>query len=60
MHFIRSEKPGDIASIHKLNEIVCQWQGVPDEAFMIIILDKNKIEGISGVARYRDEFDEGM
>jgi putative acetyltransferase len=38
--------------------ITCQWEGVPDEAFMILIFDKMAIEGISGVARYRDEFDE--
>ena len=37
-----------------------QWDGVPDEAFMIMILDKNITQGISGVARYRDEFDEAM
>jgi putative acetyltransferase len=37
-----------------------QWDGVPDEAFMIRILDRAMMEGISGVARYRDEFDEAM
>ena len=37
-----------------------QWEGVPDEAFMVIILDDNVMQGISGVARYRDEFDEAM
>jgi putative acetyltransferase len=38
----------------------CQWDGVPDEAFMILILDEKAMEGISGVARYRSEFDEAM
>jgi putative acetyltransferase len=40
--------------------IRCQWEGVPDEAFMILILDEKAMEGISGVARYRIEFDEAM
>ena len=40
--------------------IRCQWEGVPDEAFMILILDEKAMEGISGVARYRSEFDEAM
>jgi len=37
-----------------------QWEGVPDEAFMILIFDKQTMAGVSGVARYRDEFDEAM
>jgi len=40
--------------------IRCQWEGVPDEAFMILILDEKAMEGISGVAQYRSEFDEAM
>jgi putative acetyltransferase len=40
--------------------ISCQWEGVPDEAFMIKILDEKAMEDISGVARYRSEFDEAM
>ena len=35
-----------------------QWVGVPDEAFMILILDRSAMKDISGVARYRSEFDE--
>jgi predicted N-acetyltransferase YhbS len=38
----------------------CQWEGVPDEAFMAIILDEEKMMGVTGVARYRDEFNEAM
>ena len=38
----------------------CQWEGVPDEAFMILIFDEEVMEGVSGVARYRDEFDDAM
>lgn len=41
-------------------DIKCQWEGVPDDAFMVMVLNKNKIKGISGVARYRDEFNEAM
>ncbi|MHB8059884.1 MAG: GNAT family N-acetyltransferase [Gaiellaceae bacterium] len=45
------------ASLHGLS---CQWEGIPDEAFMVLILDAAAMEGVSGVARYRDEFDEAM
>ena len=38
----------------------CQWDGVPDEAFMAIILNKSAMAGISGVAKYRSVFDEAM
>jgi len=34
-----------------------QWEGVPDEAFMVLVLDPVAMQGVSGVARYRDEFD---
>ena len=37
-----------------------QWEGVPDEAFMIRILDPAAMAGVQGVARYRDEFDESI
>ncbi len=37
-----------------------QWEGVPDEAFMVMIFDEQAMEGVSGVARYRVEFDEAM
>ncbi len=38
----------------------CQWEGVPDEAFMILCLDKSKSNNVSGIARYRGEFDEAL
>jgi putative acetyltransferase len=41
-------------------DLKCQWDGVPDEAFMVIILNKSTMHGISGVAKYRNEFDEAM
>lgn len=34
-----------------------QWEGVPDNAFMILWLDKSRINDMSGIAKYRDEFD---
>ena len=45
------------ASRHGLS---CQWEGVPDEAFMILILDEAAIAGVCGTIRYRDEFDQAM
>ncbi|MHC4678706.1 MAG: GNAT family N-acetyltransferase [Planctomycetota bacterium] len=36
-----------------------EWQ-VPDEAFMILILNKRTMKGISGVAKYREEWDEAV
>jgi putative acetyltransferase len=36
----------------------CQWEGVPDQAFMVLVLDRGAMAGIEGVARYREEFDE--
>jgi len=36
-----------------------EW-AVPDEAFMILLLDKSAMAGISGLARYRPEFAEAM
>lgn len=45
------------ASIYGLK---CQWEGLPDEAFMVIILNKSVMTGVSGVAKYRSEFDEAM
>jgi putative acetyltransferase len=42
-------------SVHGL---ASQWEGVPDAAFMVMILDANAMAGVSGVAKYRDEFNE--
>jgi putative acetyltransferase len=41
------------ASVHG---IACQWE-VPDEAFMVRILDPAAMAGAAGIARYRPEFD---
>jgi len=34
-----------------------QWDGVPDEAFMVKVFDPDVLPDGGGVARYRDEFD---
>jgi putative acetyltransferase len=36
--------------------IRCEYDGVPDEAFMILVLKDGVLAGISGVAKYRPEF----
>lgn len=33
------------------------WEGVPDEAFMVMVLHPAALAGVTGVARYRAEFD---
>jgi putative acetyltransferase len=38
--------------------LASQWDGMPDEAFMVTILDRPSMTGVRGVARYRHEFDE--
>jgi putative acetyltransferase len=37
-----------------------QWDGIPDEAWMVQILDARAMAGLSGIARYRSEFDEDV
>jgi putative acetyltransferase len=43
------------ASTHGL---ASQWEGVPDAAFMVLVLDVQAMAGVSGVAKYREEFNE--
>ncbi len=38
----------------------CQWDGVPDDAFMVLVLDEKAMAGASGLASYRKEFDQAM
>jgi putative acetyltransferase len=40
--------------------LVPQWQGVPDEAFMVLFLNKSALGKVSGVVSYRNEFNEAM
>ncbi len=35
--------------------IKCEWD-VPDDVFMLLVLDQAKVQGVSGLARYRHEF----
>ena len=37
-----------------------QWDGVPDDAFMAMILDESVMKGVSGIVKYRDEFNDAM
>jgi putative acetyltransferase len=41
-------------------DLKSQWEGVPDEAFMAMILNDSVMKGVSGIVRYRNEFDEAM
>ncbi len=43
------------ASTHGL---ASQWEGMPDAAFIVLVLDVDAMAGLSGVAKYREEFDE--
>lgn len=38
--------------------LLSQWEGMPDAAFMAVILDPRAMAGVSGVARYLDAFNE--
>jgi putative acetyltransferase len=33
----------------------CEWD-VPDNVFMMLVLDEPRMQGVSGLAKYRDEF----
>ena len=43
-----------------LHGVLSQWEGVPDDAFMILLLDESLRGALSGTGRYRSEFDEAM
>ena len=43
-----------------LYRIKSQWEGVPDHEFMILWVDKTMMYHVSGVAKYRDEFNEAI
>ncbi|WP_045218140.1 GNAT family N-acetyltransferase [Desulfonatronum thioautotrophicum] len=40
--------------------LVSQWEGVPDAAFMVAVLDPEVLPKEGGTARYRGEFDAAM
>ena len=35
-----------------------QWEGIADAAFMVVVFDTHTMAGVSGVARYMDEFND--
>ena len=35
--------------------ITCEWE-VPDDVFMLLVLDQARMQGVSGLAKYRHEF----
>jgi len=37
-----------------------QWEDVPDEAFMILVLDSSPMRNVSGFATFREEFNESL
>jgi len=45
------------ASIYNLK---CPWEGVPDEAFMVLLFNDAAIKNINGTIKYRDEFNEAV
>ncbi len=47
----------ELASTYRL---ICQWEGVPDDAFMVVIFDRAVLPESGGTARYLDEFNEAM
>jgi putative acetyltransferase len=47
----------ELASKYRL---VSQWEGVPDEAFMVVVFEGDVFPKNGGVARYRNEFSEAM
>jgi putative acetyltransferase len=40
-----------------LHEVSCQWDSVPDDAFMILVLHPDQMVGVTGTARYQKQFD---
>jgi putative acetyltransferase len=42
-------------------KLTSQWENMPDEAFMVLVFDQGAMQGVSGVAAYRDdEFSQAM
>jgi len=54
---IREENQEDYDAVRF---VINQAFGTPEEGFMVMILNKFAMTGISGAARYRSEFDEAM
>ena len=45
------------ASIYNIRS---QWEDVPGEAFMVLIMDSSAMQNVSGVATFREEFNEAL
>lgn len=43
------------ASTHAVR---CQWDGIRDEAFMVLVVDPSTAPHLAGLAKYRPEFDD--
>lgn len=43
-----------------LRNVRCQWTGIPDEAFMILVLDPISMQHVNGTAYYHPVFEEVM
>ena len=41
-------------------QLISQWEGIPNEAYMVVVFDGNALPEAGGVVRYRGEFDEAM
>ena len=37
--------------------LACQWEGIPDDVFMVRFVNGDKISKIRGIVRYRKEFE---
>jgi putative acetyltransferase len=37
-----------------------QWEGVPDDAFMILVVDDKAMHNMTGIATFREEFSESL
>jgi putative acetyltransferase len=57
---IKGEFTGRMVGIENTLVLVSQWEGAPDEAFMVLVLDEAEFKDASGVGRYRAEFDAAM
>ena len=47
----------ELASTYQLRS---HWEGVPDDAFMIMVFNSGVLPETGGIARYRHEFDDAM
>jgi predicted N-acetyltransferase YhbS len=51
-------EPGPVPASHY--NLVSQWDGVPDDAFMVVVFEREALPEKGGVARYHPEFDEAI